>query len=327
LFNLILQWSNGELGTELYVFRNAADALINQGVDINGVERLLNDEFRLHPGIYDLDRQRSMMRVLGVVRSHCHLEGQTLQRQPTGFPPPAREPEFRAPPPAQGQFPPGAVEFRTVTRSLRDMLRDPQHRRDLNTQNDEGETPLFIAVINRDEDNVRAFLECPETGVNIPNGNGLTPLHAAVELGFTNIAILLIRDRRTNVNAQNGEGNTPLLLAAMRENAEIVQILLQHPAININAQNREGNTLLHLAVMEGNAEIVQILLQRPAININAQNREGNTLLHLAAMRENARIVQILLQRPDINVDIPNGDGITARMIIDDLAAREEGFMQ
>jgi hypothetical protein len=130
---------------------------------------------------------------------------------------------------------------------LRELLTDPQQRQSLNVRNDDGETPLFIAVTRGTEENATILLECPEINVNIPNNRRLTPLHATVELGYTNMAILLIGDGRTDVNAQNAEGNTPLHLAVMQRNLEIVRALVQRQDIDVEIANTDGETAADLA--------------------------------------------------------------------------------
>ncbi len=117
--------------------------------------------------------------------------------------------------------------------------------------------------------------------INARNENGSTPLLLAVSNGNVNIAELLIT-QGADINARNSDGNTPLRLALDSQNIDwsIVESLIEKGA-DINTQNSDGNTPLRLALDSQNIDwsIVESLIEKGA-DINTVNRSGETTLSL-----------------------------------------------
>jgi len=93
---------------------------------------------------------------------------------------------------------------------------------DVNAQAPDGDTPLLIAVQQRDSKKVRLLL-----------------------------------DAGAQVNAADGQGYTPLMFAGMADNPEMVQELLRRGA-DVNAKNTKGFTVLEMA---GGEKVRQVLTQ------------------------------------------------------------------
>ena len=113
-----------------------------------------------------------------------------------------------------------------------------ESKADINSQDDEGRTPLFYFLyINRTHssleamkvDTVRRLLE-HGADPNIPNNNHTSPLHQESSLGRLEVTQLLL-SHGAKVDAKDGEGRTPFELAASNGHHEITKLLLEHGAV------------------------------------------------------------------------------------------------
>src|SRR5438128_2133014 len=84
----------------------------------------------------------------------------------------------------------------------------------VNTNNEAGQTPLYLAVQNRQKEEVESLLR-QGADVNAKNRVGWTPLHLAVQLEQREVAELLL-DKGAEVNVKDSRGQTPLHLATKR---------------------------------------------------------------------------------------------------------------
>jgi len=85
--------------------------------------------------------------------------------------------------------------------------------------------------------------------VNSQDDNGLTPLHWAVDRGNKDLAELLIL-RKANIDAQDEELATPLHYAVDCDHADLVALLL-HAGANPNVPNSAGEIASSAASSEG----------------------------------------------------------------------------
>ncbi len=127
----------------------------------------------------------------------------------------------------------------------------------VNVRNDEGETPLAVAVRSKRKEMVRLLLAAAAE-VNAADGHGQTPLLAAADLGDPEFARLLL-DAGADVNARDQRGDTALHRAALWGQPETVRLLLAAGA-DVNAIGGAGETALGRAVMVGNRRTIGYLL-------------------------------------------------------------------
>ena len=142
--------------------------------------------------------------------------------------------------------------------------------------------------------------------VNSDDDEGLTPLHfAAADHGRVEVARVLL-EHGANVDAEDKKGRTPLHEAAdyRRVNVdygrvkgyvggkvEIIRVLLEHGA-NVGAQDNEGRTPLHVAAKYAKVEVVRLLLEHGA-DVGAEDNEGRTPFQIASAKgkdENAKLL-------------------------------------
>ena len=109
--------------------------------------------------------------------------------------------------------------------------------------------------------------------VNAVDDDGATPLHLALvrTWGDSANAIALLA-RGADANARNREGETPLHLATIRSDTTVVAALVQAGA-NVNARNERGETPLHLAWWRDQPPVVDKLLALGA-DADAEDNRG-----------------------------------------------------
>ena len=166
---------------------------------------------------------------------------------------------------------------------------------DVNLRNNQGDTPLYRAALDKAADNNRLEIiqELIKAGadVNLRNNEGDTPLSKATFHGRLEIVQKLIK-AGADVNLRNNQGDTPLYDAAFYGYLEIVQELIKAGA-DVNVKVR-GDTPLHNAAENGYLEIVQELIKAGA-DVNLRNNQGDTPLYYAKDNpyDNRKIIDFL----------------------------------
>jgi ankyrin repeat protein len=125
--------------------------------------------------------------------------------------------------------------------------------------------------------------------VNTRNNEGNTPLNVAIKQA-NYAAVRQLLQQGADPNIRNNEGNTPLNVAIKRSNVvSMVGILLQHGA-DPNIRDNEGNTPLNVVVKRyyGYEAVIILLLQHGA-DPNIRDNEGNTPLTVATNRNKTDI--------------------------------------
>jgi ankyrin repeat protein len=169
--------------------------------------------------------------------------------------------------------------------------------------NSEYRTPLCLAVIEGQEEDVQLLLEYG-ANVDAQDKDGKPVLHFAVERGHEKVVKLLL-EHGAKVDAQDKGGKTVLHSAGERGHEKVVMLLLEHGA-TVDNQDKDGKTVLHSAGESGHEKVVILLLERGA-NVDAQDKDGRSVLHSAVERGHEKVVKLLLER-GANVDAEDKDG-------------------
>jgi ankyrin repeat protein len=188
----------------------------------------------------------------------------------------------------------------------------------VNTANQHGITPLWIAMQNNDADVAHALLDAkasdPSRKLNLdqplgPWGNTLL-MQAIVFLSEAKASsyVHMLLDRGASVNATNQYRKTALFAAVLFDRKDLISLLLDKGA-DPNAKDANLNRPLHFAQ---SVEAVTILVTTGA-KINVKNKQGNCPLHIAFAFQNRLMANVLIAS-GANENTVNGNGETCSVL-------------
>nr|XP_043632115.1 putative ankyrin repeat protein RF_0381 [Erigeron canadensis] len=160
---------------------------------------------------------------------------------------------------------------------------------DVNTKDEDGETPLIHAARQGHTTTVKYFIEYG-ADPSFSSELGATALHHVAGIGHIELMELLISSG-VDVNSQS-ESGTPLIWAAGHGQQDAVKLLLEHKA-DPNIETDDGITPLLSTVAAGSLPCLELLVEAGAkVNIIAG---GATPLHIAADIGNSELIMCLLK--------------------------------
>ena len=172
--------------------------------------------------------------------------------------------------------------------------------RDVNRQDEAGNTPLQMAFQNGRTDIVQYLVEEKKCGFNVANNKGELPLHLACKHRYSKTIVRLV-SVGCDVNRQDEAGNTPLHMACQNGSTDMVRYLVEEKKCGFNVANNKGELPLHLACMRMyGKEIVQLV--SVGCDVNIQDEAGNTPLHIACRNSDTGIVKFLVEERKCVVD-------------------------
>ena len=130
---------------------------------------------------------------------------------------------------------------------------DPSQSRQLG-----GNPSELIDAIQQDNTELSRVLIEGGADINTKNNDGNTPLLLSIIQNNTEISRLLI-EKGADIYAKNNNDSTPLLASTIKNNTEISRLLIERGA-DVNAKNKNGITPLYLAIKKNNSEIIQFLI-------------------------------------------------------------------
>lgn len=170
-----------------------------------------------------------------------------------------------------------------------------------------GETPLDLALANKNEDAVEALLKLARQREPLQLAAD-SAMENAVVRGYTEVARILV-ERGLDVNGLTRQGSTYLGDASFKQQMSMVRLLLAKGA-NVQLRGRSGGTALHDAALGGRAAVIDLLLVNGA-NIDERELDtGATPLMLAASLNQREAVAALLRR-GANLQLRDHSGHTA----------------
>ena len=175
----------------------------------------------------------------------------------------------------------------------------------INGLDDQGWTPLMIAILADDWDLVRELLN---DGANIMAGHIENALDIAKIVESEKKLLEVMLEQGADLNMQSRYGETALIRAARFGRIEIVRYLVEHGA-DLSVQDKSDNTALMWATHNRQTGIVKYLVEQGA-EVNAQTESGWTALMRAARNGYTGIVKYLVEQ-GAEVNIQNRYGGTA----------------
>lgn len=159
---------------------------------------------------------------------------------------------------------------------------------DVNIRDQNGLTPLFLAINNGDTASIEALVRDPSMDLNrkcnvdVPD---CTPLFYAVSLGNEFVVRELLRTpQRCRVEEKVG-GCSPLCEAAGRGYLNIARALLQAGANPHAGTDVHGSSSIIIAAELSNTAMINLLVDFGA-DVNSRKVDGATPLHHAVIRNN-----------------------------------------
>lgn len=171
---------------------------------------------------------------------------------------------------------------------------------DVNLENDDGHTALYVASMKSRKGIVRILLQ-----------------HKAI-VNTTSNPLLVVKDVATaklliqangNLHARDEYGNTPLHMAILIGNKELIQLYLSFGA-KIHVTTATGHTALHTQSSSfldepWGSKLTQELIQRGA-SVNCKDYQGRSPLHLAAINyslEKEETIRMLIKAGSSLIDL------------------------
>ncbi len=179
---------------------------------------------------------------------------------------------------------------------------------EINSQNDDGETALILAVKHEHIDVVKALLK-KGADISLRDKTGSAAMNYAVKTGNKEILKLLFD---TVLSAENFDKSDVSLLvtAIMEDNFDLARVLIEN-GIDINGKDKNGVTPLKAALVNPNAQDILQLLLYNYKNANvcfAETPEKS--ICLAVDWGNIKVTRLLLEQGvDVNTVWDNGDSL------------------
>eukprot|EP00117_Sycon_ciliatum_P041169 scpid15884/ scgid30168/ Histone-lysine N-methyltransferase EHMT2; Euchromatic histone-lysine N-methyltransferase 2; HLA-B-associated transcript 8; Histone H3-K9 methyltransferase 3; Protein G9a len=199
-----------------------------------------------------------------------------------------------------------------------------KHLGKMDAKDDNGVTPLILAVVNDRISAVELLKGC-NVDFNHQDKEGKSCLHHACEQKNLGMIECLMTVRTLDINMPDAGGWTPLMWSAESDTVSIVEQLVKNGA-QVDRCDKELNTALHWAAFGGAKHTVSFLVQAGAA-INALTVKGDTPLHIAARNDHDDCVIRLLRKADqfiannsgeLPVDLvePNGEAYLALKVLE-----------
>jgi ankyrin repeat protein len=191
---------------------------------------------------------------------------------------------------------PGALEYNLMLAASEGYYTEVERMilmgAEVDSETNEGVTPLIYAVINNKPKTVLTLLQY-DADVNKTTGRRETPLLIAVKNENFEIAEILIR-YGADVNYQGSYGAAPLHFASVYGFLRIADLLLYYDA-ETDIRTNDGTTPLMAAIWAGYADVMELLIRNGA-NMETRDNEGFTPFLIAAQNGDTLIMEILREK-------------------------------
>lgn len=179
----------------------------------------------------------------------------------------------------------------------------------INGRNEEGKTPLVLAIENQQPTVVTRLLQLGASKDVSDSAKKLPPLFWAASAGDIPMAKLLIQ-HGCNPNHKNIYGSSYFLEIVDKGDLSMVELLLDHGA-EVSTTDRYGRVAIQHAYSANNLAMLKLLQSRGA-SVNATDLTGNPIIILALRENRDEIFDFLLER-GANVNSKGNTGMSLIM--------------
>lgn len=173
---------------------------------------------------------------------------------------------------------------------VRYLLNNDSVRSIINDPNEQGKTPLHVALEAR---------SCKVAHLLLQHGacqkacfNKVMPIHLASERGYYLVCGEILSQDPLSIDKKNNEELSPLLIAASHKRTKVCNVLIKYKA-NLREVDKENRTPLHLALLKGGCTETVKALVKGSISMMAEN--GYTELHTAVKESSYSCCKLLLK--------------------------------
>ena len=192
----------------------------------------------------------------------------------------------------------------------------------LNIKNDEGESPLHMAIMCSSESLVEEMIQ-RNISVNEKDNIGQTPCMLAAEFGSTNILKMLLNSN-AKINDQDSSGCTALIMAIrsfLRDDTseydtQCIHLLIENNAdVNLVDKNK-CNVLMQYLIRweEPDKQPILNLLINAGCQLDTKEKNGYNVLHLATNCWSTFLVQTFINH-GVDVNEVTGDNHTPLYVL------------
>lgn len=140
---------------------------------------------------------------------------------------------------------------------------------------------------------VEAIKKLPASSYFLQNEEGETPLMVAIMYNFKKVVdLFLSAEDLSFLHILNNDGENALFYALLVKNEELAFKLIEK-GLNIFHISKSGNTTLHYSVMAGFYDLSIELIIR-GVDVNKKNELGFSPLTIAVLLKNWKLVETLL---------------------------------
>jgi len=183
---------------------------------------------------------------------------------------------------------------------------------DLSTALNNGATPAFMAAQQGHADCLKILAEAKADLSTTLKDNGATPAFVAAENGHAD-CLKILAEAKTDLSTALNNGATPAFVAAENGHADCLKILAEAKADLSTALKDDGATPAFIAAQQGHADCLKILVEAKADLSTALKDDGATPAFMAAQKGHPDCLRILVANK-VNVNAPRKDGVTPVMM-------------
>ncbi|VDI28889.1 Hypothetical predicted protein [Mytilus galloprovincialis] len=142
--------------------------------------------------------------------------------------------------------------------------------------------PMFVFEISTKCKSITQSLIDHNAEVNTRDNEGETPLHTACRYGDCELVKIILSSKKSDLNLQNSKGQTPLYLACEFGDDDIVEILLKGNA-DSSKEDNDGKSPLHVSLDILNSIKYERKSLKDKDDIDYLNTKWNIFEHIASL--------------------------------------------